>query len=120
MAAETSKYKIELGANSETFAEGLFSCIHEYQLLSLSLEYERHDDRKTHTASFKFRLSGRDKSGSSLTLLHLKELPHDWPSFIYQLESTSAEAGIPLLNQFEADGYEIHCQTIQRRIWRQK
>ena len=118
MAAETSKNHIELTTNPETFAEGLFSCVQNYHLLSLCLEYERIDGPKAQTASFNFYLTGRDQSGSSFTLLQLEELPKDWPSFINQLKVISAEAGVPFRNNFEADGYQIHCQTIQRSIWR--
>ena len=120
MAAETSRHNIELAANPETFAEGLFSCIQDYHLLSLCLEYERIDDPKAQTASFNFCLTAKGRSGRSLTLLQLEELPHDWPTFINQLETTSAEAGITFQNKFKADGYQVHCQTIQRSIWRQK
>ncbi|WP_017733716.1 hypothetical protein [Nafulsella turpanensis] len=120
MAAEASRENIVLSANAETLAEGLLACIYENQLLSLSLGYERSDGPRAQQVVFNFWLSGKDKKGKLHILHYLQKIPHDWPSFIRQLEEVSAESGIPFQNQFKEDGYQVHCQSIRRTIWRQK
>lgn len=118
MSREVIHTGIRFDSKPEEISGTIASCIQEYRLRSLCLDYERQDNKDKRTASFTFWLSGMDVDGEELRLLYLQELPANFSSFVEQLSQLANEMNIRFENKFARDGYTISCQAIYRRMER--